>query len=170
MNLRRGTLLKGKAAYSLYQLLKLLLITVFLSSGLTKALDVELFAETVAAYGLLPDFLILPVAISLVMAEIIAAIGLFLEKSGALPLVTLMMLIFIAVLSYGIVLGLDIDCGCFGPTDAEAEAFHDLRGALRRDLLLTLAIGYLYLWRFANRLRPHPWLGFVTFRALSKEA
>ena len=45
---------------------------------------------------------------------------------------------------------LDIDCGCFGPNDPEAVAFHDLRGAFYRDLLLMLLIAYLYLWRFAN--------------------
>ena len=82
---------------------------------------------------------------------------------------TLMMVLFMGVLSYGIFLGLDIDCGCFGPEDPEAEAFHNLRGALFRDSLLMLAIGYLYLWRFINRLTPSPWLGFGNNQAQTKE-
>jgi len=65
-------------------------------------------------------------------------------------------LLFIAVLIFGIHLGLDIDCGCFGPNDPEAEAFHDLRGALMRDFLLLLAVGYQYFWRHINNFKPKP--------------
>ncbi|NOQ40877.1 MAG: DoxX family protein [Desulfuromusa sp.] len=135
-----------------------MLVTIFFWSGVSKALQPLLFAGIVGAYGLLPDSLIVPVALSLIGAEIIAALGLLLEKHGALTAITLMMLIFMGALSYGIYLGLDIDCGCFGPNDPEAEAFHNLRGALFRDLWLMLAIIYLYLWRYINRLTPKPWL------------
>lgn len=147
-----------------------MLATIFLWSGAAKAFHPTQFAATVGAYGFLPDSLILLVALGLILAEIIAAGGLLLEKRGALTLITLMMILFIGILSYGIYLGLDIDCGCFGPDDPEAEAFHNLRGALLRDLLLMLAIGYLYLWRFINRLTPHPWLKIGQRQVFSQEA
>ena len=41
--------------------------------------------------------------------------------------------LFMAILGYGISMGLDVDCGCFGPEDPESKAFHGLRAALYRD-------------------------------------
>ena len=162
-------MLKTFFAKGLYHVLRIILIGVFLWSGITKALHPLQFAEIVAAYGLLPEALALLAAISLIALEIIAAIGLLFEKRGALAWISLMMILFLAVLSYGIYLGLDIDCGCFGPNDPEAVAFHDLRGAFQRDLLLILAIGYLYLWRFINHLTPYPWLNSNQSQAIPKE-
>ena len=42
------------------------------------------------------------------------------------------------MLSYAIFLGLDIDCGCFGLEDSEAQAFAGIRVALMRDLLFVV--------------------------------
>ncbi|WP_321366492.1 MauE/DoxX family redox-associated membrane protein [uncultured Desulfuromusa sp.] len=162
-------LISGTSARRFYHLLKFLLVFVFLWSGISKAIQPVQFSETVGAYGLLPEILIFPAAVGMIALEIIVAAGLAFEKRGALSLMTLMMVLFMGVLSYGIFLGLDIDCGCFGPEDPEAEAFHNLRGALFRDSLLMLAIGYLYLWRFINRLTPSPWLGFGNNQAQTKE-
>lgn len=161
--------LVGLAARQVYHLFRFLLAGIFLWSGLTKALQPSVFVETVGAYGLLPDPLIAPVAISLIALEIVAAFALLLERRGGLALTSLMLLLFIAVLTYGIFLGLDIDCGCFGPDDPEAGAFHDLRGALLRDLLMLSAIAYMYAWRSANRLLPRPWFGSGVKTAESKE-
>lgn len=161
--------LRTKPALILYHTLRLMLVTIFLWSGIAKAFHPADFTATVGAYGLLPDLLAMPVALALILAEMIAAIGLLFEKWGALTAITFMMVLFIGILSYGIYLGLDIDCGCFGPEDPEAQAFHNLRGALMRDLLLMLAIGYLYLWRFINRLAPTSWLCFCSRQALSRE-
>jgi len=169
MQTENGTLLNGKPASYGYHFLRLLLVVIFFWSGISKGLHPNDFSAIVGAYGLLPDILVFPAAISLIGIEIIAAVGLLFEKRGALFLITLMMILFLTILAYGIHLGLDIDCGCFGPNDPEAEAFHDLRGALRRDLLLMLAIGYLYLWRLINRPALNPWLRFSRGRALSKE-
>ncbi|SDZ79525.1 Methylamine utilisation protein MauE [Desulfuromusa kysingii] len=152
-----------------YHLLKLVLVIVFLWSGISKAIHPLQFAEIIGAYGLLPEVLIFPVAISLISLEIIAAIGLIFDKRGSLSLITLMMILFMGILIYGITLGLDIDCGCFGPEDPEAEAFHNLRGALYRDFSLMFAIVYLYLWRFTNRLTPSPWWGHGDNQAQTKE-
>ncbi|PLY00771.1 MAG: DoxX family protein [Desulfuromonas sp.] len=153
----------------LYHALRLLLVVVFVWSGVSKGLAPVDFAYTVGAYGLLPDLLILPVAGGLILLELVAGGGLLFDKRGSLTLITLMMVLFLVVLGYGIHLGLDIDCGCFGPDDPEAEAFHDLRGAFRRDLLLLLAIGYLYLWRFFTKTAPRPWLTSRRSRILSQE-
>jgi len=65
---------------------------------------------------------------------------------------------FIGVLSYGIAIGLDIDCGCFGPGDPEGEAFHSLRSALMRDCFMLAGAAFLYGWRFLHPVRFfRPW-------------
>lgn len=143
--------LQNRFAEILYLCGRCLLAGVFLWSGLSKAYHPKDFAEIIGAYGLLPEQLLFPAAIFLIIAELAVGIGLLIEQRGALSATTLLMLLFLAVLGYGIFLGLDVDCGCFGPDDPEAQAFHNLRGALFRDLLLMLVIFYLYFWRFVNR-------------------
>lgn len=123
----------------------------FLWSGVSKVSAPGFFAETIAAFGLMPDLLIYPAAIFLISIELAVGIGLLVGKRWALSGATLLMLLFLMVLGYGVYLGLDIDCGCFGPNDPEAAAFHDMKGAFFRDLLLMLVLFYLFLWRFANR-------------------
>jgi hypothetical protein len=58
-------------------------------------------------------------------------------------------------------MGLDVDCGCFGPEDPEAEAFHGLRTALYRDLFMLAAVGFLYAWRHYRHIRPRTLKGLV---------
>ena len=145
-------------AHFIYHFLRVLIAMIFLWSGVSKAFQPLQFAATIEAYGVLPEILAFPAALVIILMEIIAAIGLLFEKWGSLTAITLMMLLFLTVLGYGIFLGMDIDCGCFGPNDPEAKAFHDLRGAFVRDLWLMLAVIYLYLFRIMTRLTPNSWI------------
>ncbi len=142
---------KGRPARLFYVCGRLLLAGVFLWSGVSKAFSPVLFSETIGAYGLLPESLDQAAAIFLIVAEIVVAAGLLLDRLWALNGTTILMLLFIGVLGYGIYLGLDIDCGCFGPEDPEAAVFHNLRSAFYRDLLLMVIVAYQYLWRFFKR-------------------
>lgn len=117
---------------------------VMIFAAAPKLADPVVFAEIVGAYGLLPDFLLLPVAVVLPFSELIAAFLLLKGRRSGLWISAILMLFFIAVLSYGIWLGLDIDCGCFGPGDIESKAFYNLRTALVRDLLLCIPIMYCF--------------------------
>ena len=123
-----------------------IIIAVFLAAAIPKILSPATFSEIIGAYGLLPEFLLFPMAIFMPWAELFTAIGLMFKKQWALISATLFMLLFIGVLSYGIYLGLDIDCGCFGPDDPEHKAFSGLRTALVRDIVLLIplifSIGY----------------------------
>lgn len=119
-----------------------LLAAVFLYAAAPKIADLELFARIIGAYGLLPEMLLLPVAVLLVLAELAAAVLLFCGRREGLLLSGMLLLLFVMVLSYGIWLGLDIDCGCFGAEDPEHLAFSGLRAALVRDLLLCIPLGY----------------------------
>jgi uncharacterized membrane protein YphA (DoxX/SURF4 family) len=121
------------------------LAAVMIAAAIPKFADPGGFGEVIGAYGLLPDVLVLPAAIVLPLLELVAAFLLILGRISGLWITALLMLLFIAVLSYGIWLGLDIDCGCFGPEDAGGKAFSNLRTALIRDLLLCIPILYCFV-------------------------
>lgn len=117
---------------------------VMILAAVPKLSDPIAFTQVVGAYGLLPDFLLLPAAVALPFVELLAAFLLLKGRIAGLWISTILMLLFIAVLSYGIWLGLDIDCGCFGPEDIESRAFSSLRMALVRDVLLCIPIMYCF--------------------------
>lgn len=132
----------------IYQLMewscRWLLALVFVYAGIPKLLSIDEFAGIIGAYGLLPQVLLVPAALTIAILEIVAAAGLLLRKTSALVLATVLMGLFIGVLSYAIWLGLDIDCGCFGKNDPEYRAFSGLKMALLRDLFLLPPLVFLY--------------------------
>ena len=127
---------------------------VFIYAGSLKLLEPRTFAVLIDAYGILPEHLTLPMAYLLPSLEVVAGIGLLLDIRGSLAMVTAMLGLFIAILGYGIWMGLDVDCGCFGPEDPEADAFHGLRQSLYRDLAMLAGVVYLYAWRYGRRIQP----------------
>jgi Methylamine utilisation protein MauE len=139
------------------------LALVFLYAGVIKLADPVSFAVIIAAYGLVPEGLLMPIAVALPAIEIVAAIGLMFDLRGSLTLMAVLMMIFIAVLGYGLWMGLDIDCGCFGPEDPEGKAYAGMRPALYRDFVLTGGILLLYGWRHRFRIAPVRvyWSGFI---------
>lgn len=115
----------------------------FLYAGITKLADPHSFAVVIAGFGLLPEPLVMPAALLLPLLEILVAAGLLFNIRICLPAAAILMILFIAVLSYGIRLDLDVDCGCFGPEDPE-QAYHSLWSALFRDLGFLVPIFYLF--------------------------
>jgi uncharacterized membrane protein YphA (DoxX/SURF4 family) len=138
----------------IYRGVRYFLAAVFLWSGITKLLDPVSFGVLIEAYGLIPKTWVMPAAILLASLEIIAGAGLIPDIYGSLAIIAGMGVLFIAILSYGIHMGLDIDCGCFGPQDPESKAFHGLRAALYRDFVLMAGVLYLYAWRYYRSVRP----------------
>ncbi|MBI4602379.1 MAG: hypothetical protein HY721_10515 [Planctomycetes bacterium] len=126
---------------------------IFVAAGASKAFALDRFAEAVGAHGIVFDGAVEATAAGIAGLEIAAGLGLIFDVRGALALTATLLVLFCAVLGYGILLGLDIDCGCL--------AFFELRGdkttlreALWRDLLLLALCGYLYWLRFAIPRRP----------------
>ncbi len=126
---------------------RLLLGCVFVYAGLGKLMDPAAFATVIAGYGLVPEPLLGPVALGLPLLEVLAGLGLVLDLRGSLGTVLALTLMFMAVLGWGIALGLDVDCGCYGPQDPEGAAYHGLRDAMWRDAGLLAVIGFAYWWR-----------------------
>lgn len=132
-----------------YLVVRVILGLMFLVAGVIKLADPQQFAIVIDAFGLVPSGVVMPIAYVMPVIEVVAGLGLMFDMRASLPTVALLTLFFIAVLGYGLHLGLDIDCGCYGPGDPEAEAFSGLRDALRRDLWMLLGVGYCYWWRWA---------------------
>jgi len=152
----------GKVALSnwAYRSIRFILSAIFMWSGVSKLTDPQSFAVIIAAYGLIPDSWVLSVSVFLPLIELIGGVGLLLDLRGSLTTISGLLVLFILILGYGIWMGLDVDCGCFGPEDPEARAFHGLRPALYRDFFMGAAILYLYSWRAFRSERPMAWSEF----------
>ena len=135
----------------LYLGLRLALGLVFIYAGAVKLMEPRAFALVLSRYDLVPDFLLATAALGLPALEVLAGLGLCLDLRGSLGVITGLLLVFLAVLWFGVLQGLEIDCGCFS---AEEQAGHEgLRLALRRDLYMLSATVYLYIHRWLARTR-----------------
>lgn len=123
----------------------------FLVVAVPKIFDIYGFAAVIGAYGFLPKPLLVPMAVVLPLMEIILAVGLLRNRVHGKIGITLLLLFFIAVLSYAISVGLDIDCGCFGPEDPESRAFHGLKTALIRDIAMLLPLAFSFWWHWSSK-------------------
>ena len=122
------------------------LATIFLYSAGAKLWDLDAFAEVIADYGLVFDAAVFATAVGVVLAEVAIGVALLFGTRGSVAAGTAMLGLFAAVLSYGLWLGLDIDCGCFG-IGAAGSGRTSLAAALRGDLVLLLLCVYLLAWR-----------------------
>jgi len=119
----------------------------FFIAGALKLTRPEVFAVTIKAFGIVPDAVIGPLSLGLPVLEIAAALLLLFNRRPGLEMVTALLLLFVAILMYALRMGLDIDCGCYGPSDPEREAFGSIRQALRRDAAMLCCAGFLFWHR-----------------------
>ena len=138
----------------IYKLLRWGLGAIFIYAGSTKLLGPEIFAVLIEAYGIVPDKLLMPVAIALATLEVIAGIGLLFDIRGSLSVIAGLLVLFMVVLGYGIYMGMDVDCGCFGPEDPEAKAVHGLKLFLYRDWVMLVGVAFIYGCRRYRTIRP----------------
>ena len=131
----------------------------FIYAGGTKLLAPDVFAVLIDAFGIVPEGILFPVAVMLPLLEVAAGIALLFDIEGSLAVTTGLIVLFIAILVYGIRMGLDVDCGCFGPQDPEARAFHGLRASLYRDLIMLAVVIFIYGWRHHRGIKPVPLWG-----------
>ncbi|MFI5330571.1 MAG: MauE/DoxX family redox-associated membrane protein [Desulfobaccales bacterium] len=129
----------------LYRLLRLALGCLFAYAGLIKLLDPRAFAHAIAQFGLAPDQLLPLLAVGLPALELLAGVGLIFERRGSLTAIAILLGLFLLALSYAVWMEMDIDCGCF--TVEEINAKTGVKTALRRDLFLAAALGFLFWWR-----------------------
>jgi hypothetical protein len=71
----------------IYRFLRWVLGGIFIYSGTTKLLAPKTFAVLIEAYGLVPDGMILPVAVILPFLEVVGGAGLLVDIRGCLAVV-----------------------------------------------------------------------------------
>lgn len=153
-----------------YRLIRWILGVVFIYTGSTKLMDPSVFGVLIEAYGIVPESLVPLLAVTLPLLEMTAGIGLVFDIKGGLAMITGLLVLFIAVIGYGIHIGLDVDCGCFGPEDPEAKSFHGLKTAIYRDLLMLTGTCFAFGWRKFQGICPRPFIYYLNlYRVIKKE-
>jgi uncharacterized membrane protein YphA (DoxX/SURF4 family) len=117
--------------------LRLLLGVVFIYASIDKILKPEGFAQAIYNYRMMPHVAINLMAIVMPWLELICGvlivIGVFVR--GSALLIGFMLLVFVIAISFALVRGLDISCGCF-----RVEGGHALAADLLvRDVLMLIA-------------------------------
>jgi hypothetical protein len=126
---------------------RFLLAAVFLFSGALKLADPKAFARAVEAYGIVPDGLALvAVALAVPVLEIAAGAGVLFDRRAGWRLMAGLLVLFLAVLGFGIARGLDVECGCLPLGSARGRG--SLASAFARDILMLAGVA----WRL-QRLR-----------------
>ncbi len=133
----------GKSARRIALLLtRLVLGSAFIYAGWIKSLDPVGFADSVNSFAILPSVLISPFVLALPIYEIaggtLIIIG-FPRRLGAFALLLLTGVFSIALVA-AMLRGLNVNCGCFGPSTTTTTPWIDLG----RDLLIILGCTAAY--------------------------
>jgi uncharacterized membrane protein YphA (DoxX/SURF4 family) len=132
-----------------YRAARILLECIFIYAGGSKLISPRAFARTISGWGLVPDDLLVPVAIGLPALELLAGLGLVFDIRGSLKVISGLILLFLALLGYGIMNNLNVDCGCFSVEELHAQS--SLRIAFYRDMGLMGIVSYLFMWRWFQK-------------------
>jgi uncharacterized membrane protein YphA (DoxX/SURF4 family) len=132
---RKNELKRILSSWPLQLLARLALGGIFIYASLDKIAHPLEFAKIIANYRILPDFLVTLPALVLPWLELFAGFCLvagFWVRSSTL-LLALLLLAFIAALGFNAARGIQISCGCFSTSAADAENVYAL---IFRDLLI----------------------------------
>ena len=134
-----------------YRVIRFILGSIFIYAGFIKLIDPKAFAQTISQYDIVPAFLLAPFAIGLPALEFLAGLGLILNIRGSLSVIFSLLVVFTAVLGYGILNDLNVDCGCFSPEEITGR--NNLRQAFYRDLFMIAGVFLLFFSRSNSLLR-----------------
>ena len=122
----------------------------FVAAALPKIGDPPSFAHMIYNYRILPGPFVNLAALAMPWAELLMGLALVcgIWRRTAAVLVGGLLLLFIVAISFNLLRGNAIDCGCFDVADAGksvAERLHDMRMVIVRDvgMLLLVAQGLL---------------------------
>jgi uncharacterized membrane protein YphA (DoxX/SURF4 family) len=149
-----------------YGVARLGLGAVFVYAGALKLMDPMAFAQAIDAYGLVSWGTAKVLARVLPAVEVAAGAGLILDLRGALGLIVAQLLVFMGVVAYGMYMGLDVDCGCFGPSGlppgitpsspSPANGLGESARTMIRDAVMLATCLLLYRLRRTLGVRPRP--------------
>ncbi len=130
--------------------LQIALGLLFIVAAIPKLLDPPSFAHMIYNYRILPGGLVNLLALVLPWLELLCGVALVLGiwSRTAAGLVSLLLLVFIAALTFNLLRGNAIECGCFDVRDAGksvAERLGDMKLTVLRDVGM-LALAAQILW------------------------
>jgi len=125
-----------RVAGVLVLLLRLVLGAIFIVAGVSKIGHAIEFAQQIAAFRLLPQPVIAPMALALPFLEVLLGgylvLGLFTRISAWIS--AALLLAFDGAIASAVVRGLTLSCGCFGPNDKSVTTW----GEVGRDAIFVL--------------------------------
>ena len=97
-------------------ILRILVGLVFAISGLAKIFDIKIFSTILYQYNILPEIIIPYIAWILPIFEYVLGICLIfgILQNWILPILLLMSVAFFLLISFNLLIGNIIECGCFG--------------------------------------------------------
>ena len=123
---------------------RVVLGAIFVVAGASKVGHAAEFAQQIAAFRLLPQPVIAPMALLLPFLEILLGgylvIGLF--SRIAAWIAALLLLVFDVAIASAVVRGISASCGCFGPSDHSVTSWPEVA----RDAALALVAAFV-AWR-----------------------
>ena len=140
---------------------QLALGAIFIIAALPKIADPPSFAHMIYNYRILPGGLINISSLVMPWVELLCGIALVLGvwRRPALAIVTILLVMFLAAISFNLGRGNAIDCGCFNVSLANRtveQRLGDMRLDILRDLGMLFMVGQLW-WatrRESNNLSP----------------
>jgi uncharacterized membrane protein YphA (DoxX/SURF4 family) len=114
----------------------------FVVAAVPKIIEPLAFATSIMHYGLVPSWSVNAIALILAWLEMIVGIGLIMGVRTKVQALFCggMLVVFTLAVAYAVVLGLKIDCGCFGESGGEEVSW--LKVAKNSAMI----IGCIYLW------------------------
>ncbi len=132
----------------LHLLVRLILAAIFIYGGTLKVMDPKAFARILSHYDFVPEILLPVIAVGLPGLEILTGIALIFNLRAGIYGVLGLLVLFASVLGHGILNGLNVDCGCFGPDEPAGR--DSLVHAFYRDLVLIGAAAFLLFSRLVR--------------------
>ena len=125
-------------------LFRITLGAVFVYASMDKIANPAAFAEVIANYRILPEWLVPVTAVCLPWVEAICGTALVVGRLelGSSVLINLMMVVFIGATLYNGYRGLDIACGCF--TLSAKEPSNIVLNTIRDLAILTMGIWVMF--------------------------
>ncbi|HVN47254.1 MAG TPA: MauE/DoxX family redox-associated membrane protein [Bacteroidota bacterium] len=134
-------------------LLRVLLGSIFIVSGLDKIADMNAFVHSILNYQLIGSHLAVVVTTILPWIEILCGVGLILgiyPRASAI-IITVLLVIFTILVVSALVRGLDISCGCF--TQDSSAAKIGWQKIIENILMIAAGIRLMFVqdWKFAMK-------------------
>lgn len=116
----------------LLTLLRLILALIFLIAAIEKIKSPEAFALSIDAYGIFSNWIINILTVFIPWMELFISFGLIFKFKlrANLVLYVFLMSAFTLIVAYAMIIGLDIECGCFGDSSEKVGWKKILENAL----------------------------------------